>query len=179
MDWRQKIPTIKPYRPPLVETSFQLLGNGRDLFESASQGLKLGVEKGGRGRLIGQTKGGMNTKLHAVTDTGGRPIRFFITAGQVSGYTGAMALLGDLPDAEWLLGDRGYDADWLREALIERGTRPCILGRKSRKKAVRYDKRRTDAATVPLGTLRCDAQSGNDRTDVWQAKRLAADLNPL
>ncbi len=44
----------------------------------------------------------MNNKLHAVTDTSGRPIRFFITAGQVSEYTGAMALLGELPDAEWL-----------------------------------------------------------------------------
>ncbi len=30
----------------------------------------------------------MNTKLHAVTDARGRPIRFFITAGQVSDYTG-------------------------------------------------------------------------------------------
>jgi len=92
----------------------------------------------------------MNTKLHAVTDTGGRPIRFFITAGQVSDYTGAMALLGDLPDAEWLLGDRGYDADWLREALIERGTGPCIPDRKSRKKkAVRYDKRRYRSRNRP------------------------------
>jgi len=54
----------------------------------------------------------MNTKLHAVTDTSGRPIRLFITAGQVSDYTGAMALLSDLPDANWLLADRGYDADW-------------------------------------------------------------------
>jgi len=26
----------------------------------------------------------MNTKLHAVTDAEGRPIRFFITAGQIS-----------------------------------------------------------------------------------------------
>jgi hypothetical protein len=33
------------------------------------------------GRLIGLTKGGMNTKLHAVTDTSGRPVRLFITAG--------------------------------------------------------------------------------------------------
>jgi transposase len=31
----------------------------------------------------------MNTKLHAVTDAEGRPIRFFMTAGQVSDYTGA------------------------------------------------------------------------------------------
>jgi len=43
----------------------------------------LGLKKGERGRLIGQTKGSMNTKLHAVTDTSRRPIRVFITAGQV------------------------------------------------------------------------------------------------
>jgi len=84
----------------------------------------------------------MNTKLHAVTDTSGRQIRFFITAGQVSDYTGAMALLNDLPNAQWLLADRGYDADWFREALSDRGTRPCIPGRKSRNKVVSYDKRR-------------------------------------
>ena len=84
----------------------------------------------------------MNTKLHAVTDTNGRPIRFFMTAGQVSDYTGAAALLDGLPEADWLLADRGYDADWYREALIVRGIIPCILGRKSRKKPVRYDKRR-------------------------------------
>ena len=35
----------------------------------------------------------MNTKLHAVTDTSGRPVRLFITAGQVSDYTGAAALM--------------------------------------------------------------------------------------
>lgn len=43
-------------------------------------------KKGGHGRLIGRTKGGMNTKLYAVTDAIGRPIRFFLTAGQVSDY---------------------------------------------------------------------------------------------
>jgi predicted oxidoreductase len=40
-------------------------------------------------RLIGSTKGGMNTKLHAVADANGRPLSFFMTAGQVSDYTGA------------------------------------------------------------------------------------------
>ena len=58
----------------------------------------LGPKKGG-GRLIGQTTGGMNTKLHAVTDTSGRPIHFLVTAGQVSDYTVAAALLSSLPDA--------------------------------------------------------------------------------
>ncbi|SIT09128.1 transposase, IS4 family [Paracoccus saliphilus] len=84
----------------------------------------------------------MNTKLHAVCDSQGRPIHFFITAGQVSDYKGAAALLSNLPKVEWLLGDRGYDADWFREALKDRGIRACIPGRKSRGKKVKYDKRR-------------------------------------
>jgi len=53
----------------------------------------------------------MNTRLHAVTDASGRPISFFITAGQVSDYTGAAALLDELPKAKWRLADRGYDVD--------------------------------------------------------------------
>ena len=65
-----------------------------------------------------------------------------MTAGQVSDYTGAAALLGSLPAAEWMIADRGYDADWFREALKDKGIRPCIPGRKSRGKAVSYDKRR-------------------------------------
>ena len=36
----------------------------------------------------------------------------------------------------------GYDADWFREALKQKGIRACIPGRKQRKTAVRYDKRR-------------------------------------
>ncbi|PZX16494.1 transposase [Palleronia aestuarii] len=87
--------------------------------------------------------GGMNTKLHAVTDSIGRPIRFFITAGQVSDHTGARALSGSLSAAEWLLGDRGYDADWFREDLAGKGMTPCIPRRKSRDMPVRYDKRRS------------------------------------
>ena len=84
----------------------------------------------------------MNTKLHAVTDTSGRPVRLFITSGQVSDYTGAAVLMNSLPEADWLLADRGYDADWFREPLVGTGTTPCIPGRKSRKKTVKYDKRR-------------------------------------
>jgi len=38
----------------------------------------------------------MNTKLHAIPDADGRPIRFFVSAGQVSDYTGAAVLLGSL-----------------------------------------------------------------------------------
>ena len=114
----------------------------RNLFEAHRTASSLAVKKGGAGRLIGRTKGGMNTKLHAVTDASGRPISFFMTAGQVSDYIGAAALLNELPKAQWLLADRGYDADWFRDALQKKGITPCIPGRKSRNKTVKYDKRR-------------------------------------
>ena len=50
--------------------------------------------------------------------------------------------MGSLPKAEWLLADRGYDADWFRDALKDRGIKPCIPGRKSRGKPIKHDKRR-------------------------------------
>ena len=82
----------------------------------------------------------MNTKLHAVAD--GRPTRFFMTAGQVSDYTRAAALLGSLPKAEWLLADRDCDADWFRDALKYRGIKPCTPGGTSRGEPVKHDKHR-------------------------------------
>ncbi|WP_268870857.1 IS5 family transposase [Actibacterium mucosum] len=120
----------------------QLPGSGRHLPESSPHRDQHGREKGGRGRLIGRTKGGMNTKLHAICDSQGRPLNLFATAGQVSDYIGARVLLSSLPDVDWLLGDRGHDADWFREALKDKGIRPRIPSRKQRKKPVKNDKRR-------------------------------------
>ena len=113
-----------------------------DLPQSTPDSDQFGRQKGGRGRLIGRTKGGMNTKLHAICDSQGRPLNLFVTAGQVSDYIGARAMMSSLPKVDWLLGDRGYDADWFREALKDKGIRACIPGRKQRKKTVKYDKRR-------------------------------------
>jgi transposase len=55
---------------------------------------------------------------------------------------GARALLSSLPDVDWLLGVRGYDAGWFRESLKNKRIRACIPGRKQLKKTVNYDKRR-------------------------------------
>jgi transposase len=41
----------------------------------------------------------MNTKLHAVSDAGGQPLSFVMTAGHVSDYAGAAARFDDLPKA--------------------------------------------------------------------------------
>ena len=74
-----------------------------------------------------------------MADGKGRPIGMFLTAGQTSDYIGARALLSSLPEADHLLADRGYDADWFRNALIERDIQPCIPSRKCRKVAIPHD----------------------------------------
>ena len=69
----------------------------------------------------------------------GRPIQLFLTAGNVSDYIGARALLALLPSADWMLADRGYDGDWFREGLKERCIKPCIPSRRNRKGIIPHD----------------------------------------
>ena len=50
-----------------------------------------------------------------------------------------LTLLSSLPAARTLLADRGYDADWFRNALIARHIQPCILSRRCRKVPIPHD----------------------------------------
>jgi transposase len=77
-----------------------------------------------------------------VTDAIGRPISFFMSAGQVSHYTGAAALLRNLPEANWLIADPGCDADWFRDSVKDNEVKPCMPDRKARRTSEKYDKRR-------------------------------------
>src|SRR5215210_1750598 len=50
-------------------------------------------------RCIGRTKGGLNSKLHAVCDGTGRPIILLLTEGQMSDHKGVSLIFYALPDA--------------------------------------------------------------------------------
>lgn len=81
----------------------------------------------------------MNSKLHAVCDGEGRPLVLLLSEGQMSDYKGAALMLDALPRAKAMLGDRGYDADWFRAALTERGIAPCIPSKANRKVPITHD----------------------------------------
>ena len=82
----------------------------------------------------------MNSKLHAVCDGDGRPLIMPLSEGQMSDYKGAALMIDALPPAKHLLADRGYDADWFRAALRDKGIEPCIPPKKNRKIQIDYDK---------------------------------------
>jgi hypothetical protein len=63
-----------------------------------------------------------------------------MAAGRVSDYIGGCSLVDDLPKAQWLLGNRGYGADWFRGGLQAKGIMACIPGRRSRNEGDRHDK---------------------------------------
>lgn len=67
-------------------------------------------------------------------------MRLLLTEGQQSDHKGAATLLPDLPAAQEMLGDKGYDSDTYRAALIERGIAPCIPPRANRKHPATYCK---------------------------------------
>jgi transposase len=82
----------------------------------------------------------LNSKLHAVCDGQGRPLVMLLSEGQMSDYKGAALMLDALPRAKTMLGDRGYDADWFRQALTERGIVPCIPSKANRKIQIAHDR---------------------------------------
>ena len=62
-----------------------------------------------------------------------------LSEGQMSDYRGAALMLGALPKAKAMLGDRGYDAARFRDALTARGITPCIPPKANRKTPIHYD----------------------------------------
>ncbi len=73
-------------------------------------------------------------------DDKGRPLVLLLSEGQMSDYKGAALMIDALPGAKAMLGDRGYDADWFRAALIQRGITPCIPSKANRKIRIDHDR---------------------------------------
>lgn len=88
----------------------------------------------------------MNFKLRAIYDAAGRLIRVLLTADSVSDYAGAAYLLPTLPPTPVVLADRGYEAAWIRTALRNQGSTPCIPTRNCAKRLESYDKKTVSEA---------------------------------
>ena len=70
---------------------------------------------------MGRSRGGLTTKIHALVDAEGRPIRFKLTEGQAHDGRSAIDMFETLEAGHILLADRAYDSDALRNTMAERG----------------------------------------------------------
>lgn len=80
----------------------------------------------------------MTTKILALVDGLGHLVRFQLLPGQRGETTGVAALIEGL-SFDAFLGDKAYDADWLRDLLRERGVEAVIPARAKRLNPASHD----------------------------------------
>jgi transposase len=98
------------------------------------------IHKGGRDRCLGRSRGGLTTKIHALVDGQGRPIKRQLTAGEKSDIASAEGLIADLPEGAMLLADKGYDANALRQAVRNKKAWANIPPKANRRDPVCFSK---------------------------------------
>jgi len=82
---------------------------------------------------MGRSRGGLTTKIHAVVDAKGLPIRLGLTPGQAYDGESAMELLNALPENAMVLADKAYDANAIREMINGQGAWANIPPKSNRK----------------------------------------------
>lgn len=92
---------------------------------------------------LGRSRGGWGSKLHLVTERGGKPIVCALTAGQRHESPHAIPLLEQALDRMWpeaVAGDKGYSASDLRNWLAAREIEAVISKRADEMPPNDYDR---------------------------------------
>lgn len=81
----------------------------------------------------------MTTKLHVAVDALGNPLRVILSAGQIADIEQVAALIKDQP-AEFVVADKGYDADAFVETITVQGAQAVIPPRSNRLNPRTFDR---------------------------------------
>ena len=127
---------------PAACRTWTVIGHADDRLD-ARQGSPLGIgrKRGEQKQAVGRSRGGRNTKIHALADAKGRLIAILLTGGEAHDCPLAERLIDRVETADRLLGDKAYDSAELREELDQRGTRPVIPNRSNRTCPFPFSKR--------------------------------------
>ena len=125
--------------------------------------LGIGRKKGELKQAIGRSRGGRNTKIHAIADAKGRLLSILLTGGQAHDCPPSQRLIRRSKVAKKLLGDKAYDSEELRLWLNARGTKAVVPNRSNRKQPFGFDRKsykqrhRIENAFCRLKDFRCVA----------------------
>jgi transposase len=89
---------------------------------------------------MGRSRGGLTTKVHAVVDADGLPIRLALSTGQAHDGPIGRQLLDHLQAGNILLGDKAYDADGLRQDVAARGAWANIPPKSNRRTPIPFSR---------------------------------------
>ena len=88
---------------------------------------------------LGRSKGGFSTKIHAIVDALGNPLKFVLTPGQRNEITQAKALTENVVNST-VVADKGYDSNAFIANLESNGCKVVIPPKRNRKVQRDYDK---------------------------------------
>ena len=71
---------------------------------------------------IGKSRGGSSTKIHLAVDSGGLPVYFEISGGQINDIVHAQSLVSAAPKSCSVTADKGYDSDNFRAFIKANGS---------------------------------------------------------
>ena len=89
-----------------------------------------------RRQSMGRSRGGLTSKIHALVDANGLPVRLAVTPGEAHDNRLAGKLLSRLRAGSMLLADRGYDAEWIRELAAANGAWANIPPKSNRSESI-------------------------------------------
>jgi transposase len=98
-------------------------------------------KRGEKKQAVGRSRGGRNTKIHALGDAKGRLIAILLTGGEAHDCPVAERLIRRVDPPKCMLGDKAYDSAELREKLDEHRAKPVIPNRCNRKQPFSFSKR--------------------------------------
>jgi transposase len=77
--------------------------------------------------MIGRSRGGLSTKIHAIVDAYGYSVFFTLSEGQESDCNHAQEVLSNVDiEGSDVLVDRGYDSHELIDYIYDHGGEPTI-----------------------------------------------------
>jgi transposase len=88
---------------------------------------------------LGRSKGGFTTKIHAICDALGNPLKFILTAGQRNDITQAQSLMQGIQNT-LVNGDKAYDSNEFITSLAVQQCESNIPSRANRKEPREIDK---------------------------------------
>ena len=90
------------------------------------------VGKKAENKAVGMSRGGRNTKIHALVDGLGNPLAFLLSSGADDDSTHAVSLLQQIDICgSNILGDKAYGAKAIREYIASQGASYTIPPRKT------------------------------------------------
>lgn len=84
---------------------------------------------------MGRSRGGLTSKIHALVDSNGLPVRLALSPGEAHDVRLAGKLLSRLKSGSMR---RGYDADWIRELAKKKGAWANIPPKSNRRDPICY-----------------------------------------